>query len=271
DAATRGGERQVLPADGPGDRSACLAEQRSRLAEQRSLACRRRAVGLDDQGARPDEEPLDGGRQRLPVTRTLVEIPVERAEDGRGGLERVRRAVVGDTVAALGHVTVAGYRPADRRALLVGGARGARIRARLRDVTHAGGGPALEAGGLQDVGRAAVAHPVAQLRDVAAAGRRPADPGVLAVGGAACVTAGARLGRVARPGCRPAPRRRGLERGGRARAVAARTELGLVAWADGPAAFERRGLEPIGGAAAARAGAEFRHVAGTRGRAAERG
>ena len=248
----------MLPADGPGDRSACLAEQRSRLAEQRSLACRRRAVGLDDQGARPDEEPLDGGRQRLPVTRTLVEIPVERAEDGREadpgcggraiaagpgaegrqgarvvvdaarrtgglervgragngltvarlggvarsgraaanragglhridrargrpsaamlrrvarprseaansrcGLERVRRAVVGDTVAALGHVTVAGCRPADRRALLVGGARGTRTRARLRDVTHAGGGPALEAGGLQDVGRAAVAHPVA--------------------------------------------------------------------------------------------------------------
>src|SRR5439155_1196384 len=63
------------------------------------------------------------------------------ALDGRGH-QRVRRAVVADPIAALGHVALPGRWPADARALHVGRARHVRARAELRQVAVAGRGAA---------------------------------------------------------------------------------------------------------------------------------
>src|SRR5207247_11254430 len=52
------------------------------------------------------------------------------------GLERIGRAVVGNPVTALSHVTGARRRTAHRRALRIRRAGGARSRAGLRDVAH---------------------------------------------------------------------------------------------------------------------------------------
>src|SRR5439155_243992 len=65
---------------------------------------------------------------------------------GRGRLEGVRRTVVGGPVAALGEVAGARRRPADRRALRVGGAVGAASRAELGHIADTGRGAALGRG-----------------------------------------------------------------------------------------------------------------------------
>src|SRR5205823_4059101 len=94
---------------------------------------------------------------------------------GRGRLEGVGGAVVGDPVAALGDVTVPGRGPADRRALRVGGAVGAAARAELGHIADTGRGAALGRGRLEGVGGAVVGSPVAALGDVTVPGGRPAD------------------------------------------------------------------------------------------------
>src|SRR5205807_606584 len=98
-----------------------------------------------------------------------------RPTGGAAGGEAVGGAGVADAVAALGQVADAGRRPADGRALGVVRARGARPRARLRDVADAGGRATRGAAGDEAVGRTAVADAVAALGQVADTGRRPAD------------------------------------------------------------------------------------------------
>src|SRR5206468_2681179 len=239
-----GGERRVLPPPGPGDRPAGSLEQARSLLEEPSLAGGRSSLRLRDERPGPREQTARVGRHGLAAAGALIEVTVEGAEDGREahlrfrgpafggrtraalrrgarvrfgaarrprGLQRVGRAGVADAVAALFHVTGAGRRAADRRALAVG--------------------------------RAVVAHAVAALFKIAGAGRGSADRGGLAVGGAGGAGARAGLGHIAVAGRGTALDGGWLESIGRARAVRPGAELGLVARAHGPAALERRGLE----------------------------
>src|SRR5581483_7620652 len=76
-----------------------------------------------------------------------------RAALGRGGLERIRRAVIAGAVATLGDVADAGRRTADGGALRVVRAGGGRPGAHLGDVADAGGCAALGRGGLERIRR----------------------------------------------------------------------------------------------------------------------
>src|SRR5439155_225545 len=160
-----------------------------------------------------------------------------RATDGAAGNEAVGGTGVADPVAALRHVAEAGRGPADRRALGVVRARGARPGAGLRDVAHAGGRATDGAAGDEAVGGTGVADAVAALRHVADAGRRPADRRALRVRGTA----------RARPG----------------------TLLGNVADAGGRATRGARGDEAVGGTVVADPVAALHHVADTCGRTAD--
>src|SRR5205823_2868978 len=124
-----------------------------------------------------------------------------RATDGAAGNEAVGGTGVADPVAALRHVAEAGRGPADRRALGVVRARGARPGAGLRDVADASGCPAHGAGGGEVVGGAGVGDAVAALRHVAEAGRRSAHGGALRVRGTARARPGTLLRDVADAGC----------------------------------------------------------------------
>src|SRR5439155_802389 len=145
-----------------------------------------------------------------------VADPGRGAALGRGRLEGVGRAVVREAVAALGEVAGARRRPADGRALRVGGADDAGARAELGQVADTGRGAALRRARLEGVGgaigaqagaelgdvagtlrsaalgrarleeidRAVVGDPVTALGDVAVSGGGPADGRALRVGGA---------------------------------------------------------------------------------------
>src|SRR5439155_465277 len=104
-----------------------------------------------------------------------------RTTRGTAGDEAVGRTAVADAVAALGDVADASGGPADRRALGIIRARGARPGAGLRDVAEAGGRATGRTAGDEAVGRAAVADPVAALGQVADTSRAPADGRALGV------------------------------------------------------------------------------------------
>src|SRR5439155_963135 len=114
----------------------------------------------------------------------LVRIAeVSRADPARGvcGLERVRRTIVADTVAALRYVAHPRRRPALRRALAIRRAGGSRAGAGLRQVAGSSRGSTLGRGRLERVRRTIVADPVAALRYVAHSRRRPALRRALAI------------------------------------------------------------------------------------------
>src|SRR5206468_3408623 len=125
-----------------------------------------------------------------------------RTTRGTAGDEAVGRTAVADAVAALGDVADASGGPADRRALGVIRARGARPGAGLLDVADAGGRPTGGAAGGEGVGGAGVADAVAALGHVAQAGRGPADGGALRVRGTGRARPGALLRDIADAGGR---------------------------------------------------------------------
>src|SRR5205823_3764027 len=176
-------------------------------------------------------------------------------------LEHVRGAVVGDAVAALGDVAVAGGRTADCRALHIGGTRGLRARAELGHVAGARGRAALGGRRLEGVGGAGGAGAGAELRLIAGARRGTALDGrcLEAVGRAVVGDAVAALGHVAAARGGAADRR--ALRVGRTEAARPGAELGGVAGSGRGTAFGRRRLEGVGGASGARAGAELGDVA----------
>src|SRR5439155_969908 len=118
--------------------------------------------------------PARGGALgvRGAVDRRPVAVFLEVTDAGRetaggaGGGNVISGTVVADAVAALRHVADAAGRAADRRALGVVRARGARPGARLRKVADAGGRPARGAAGNEAVGRTAVADAIAALGHV---------------------------------------------------------------------------------------------------------
>src|SRR5436309_3321145 len=221
----------------------------------------RRPVGLDRIGragvrasvaalgdvARVRRGPADGRVLRVRRTARARARAVLRRVTGAGRgpaldgarQEAVRRTIVADAVAALGDVADADGRTALGIALHVCGTRGVRARARLGHVAGVHRHTTDEAGGLEEVGRAVVADPVAALGNVAGAGRRPAHARLLPVGRASDARAGAVLGRVADAG--------------------------------GRAAHRGRGLEGVGGTAVVHPVAALRHVAGAGRRAADGG
>src|SRR5439155_494087 len=101
-----------------------------------------------------------------------VAVLLEVADAGREAARRagsgnlVGRAVVRDAVAAVIDVADACRRSAHRRALDVVRTAGARSRALLVDVAHAGGGPTRGPRRKEAVGGTVVAHAVAALCDV---------------------------------------------------------------------------------------------------------
>src|SRR5205823_3531507 len=102
-----------------------------------------------------------GAVDRRPVAVFLEVTDAGReTAGGAGGGNVISGAVVADAVAALRHVADAAGRAADRRALGVVRARGARPGARLRKVADAGGRPARGAAGNEAVGRTAVADAI---------------------------------------------------------------------------------------------------------------
>src|SRR5439155_1671361 len=145
----------------------------------------------------------------------------------------VRRAVVVDAVAALGHVARTCGGPAHGRALGVGGAVRGRAGAEIVRVAHAGRGAAHGGRGLEVVGGAVGVDAVAALGLVPEAGCRPALGRALGVGRAVGGRAGAEVVRVAHAGRGAAHGGRGLEVVGGAVVVDAVTALGLVAGAGG--------------------------------------
>src|SRR5439155_21285163 len=134
----------------------------------------------------------------------------------RARLERVGRAAVRAAVAALREVAVAGGGTADRGALRIGGAGGARPRAGLGEITDARRGPAFDCARLEDIGGAIVGAAIAALRYVAWAPCWAADRRDLRVGGAGYAGTRAVLCEIADPGCRTALHRCRLEGIGRA-------------------------------------------------------
>src|SRR5207249_2782769 len=202
----------------------------------------------------------------------------------------------------LGHVAVAGRRPAHRARIprrmlavvappvalvaaagvpVAGAGRAARLlRVRravgpgpgtvLGEVALAGGGAADDARGLEAVRGTRGARAVAGLGHVAVARGRPAHRtgiprGVLAV--VAAAVAGVGRARVAVIGAGGA---RGVLCVGRAVGAGPGTALGEVALAGGSAADDARGLEAVGGTAVAGAVAGLDRVAGTSRGAADR-
>src|SRR5207237_447774 len=100
-----------------------------------------------------------------------VALVRSRAAGLRRWLERIGRAVVRDAVTRLGDVADAGRRPALGGALCVGGARGGRAGAVLRDVADAGRAATWRARHREVVGRTASASAGAGLGDIADADR----------------------------------------------------------------------------------------------------
>src|SRR5439155_1582659 len=118
------------------------------------------------------------------ATARLGDVALGRgvAAHGPGGHEGIGRAVVGDAVARLVEIAVAGGGPACRGALRVRGAVDARAVAVLLEVADAGRQTAWRPGGGDVVGRAVVGDAVADLVDVADTGGGPADGGALRIG-----------------------------------------------------------------------------------------
>src|SRR5439155_11804979 len=159
-----------------------VAEVRSRAADSGALQIRR----------------TRGGEPRARLGRV--------ARAGRGtthgarGRERVGRAVVADAVAALRDVARARRRPADVRALRVRRTARSTPGAALGQIAGAGGRTAHDDGRQEAVGRAVVADAVADLGDVAVAGRGAAAVRALQVLRAEGPQAVAGLGGVAGAG-----------------------------------------------------------------------
>src|SRR5207244_10930436 len=166
----------------PGARLGDVAGPDGRAADDAALHVRR-AEGVDAGARLGWVAAADGG-----------------AADGPGGDEVVDGAVVPLPVAALGDIAGASRRAADRRALGIGGTRGARPRTALGRIADARRRPAHGARRRDVVGRAVVAHPVAALRDIARVGRGTADRRALRVRRAARTGSGAALGWIAGPG-----------------------------------------------------------------------
>src|SRR5205814_1035991 len=144
-------------------------------------------------------------------------------------LEGGGRAGVAHPVAALGDVARPRRGTTHRRALPVRGTLGARAGAGLGHVAGTGGGATLHARGLEGVGRAVVAHPVAALGDVARPRRGTTHRRALPVRGTLGARAGAGLGHVAGTGGRATLHARGLEGVGRAVVAHPVAALGHVA------------------------------------------
>src|SRR5262249_7477681 len=130
------------------------------------------------------------------VLRHVAQTRGGTAGCGRGD-EAVGRAVVPDPVAELGDVAQARAGAALAGALRVRGAVGARARAEPGQVAVAGCRTARRRRRGKAVGRAVVADPVAELREVAVAGRGATRGRALPVGQAGGIGAGARLRDVA--------------------------------------------------------------------------
>src|SRR5439155_1392287 len=191
-----------------------------------------------------------------------------RTTRGTAGDEAVGRTAVADAVAALGDVADASGGPADRRALGIIRARGARPGAGLRDVADAGRCPTYGAAGRETVGGAGVADAVAGFRQVAEAGRWPADGGALGVVRAAVADPVAALGQVADTSRGPADGRAlGVVR---ARGARPRARLRDVADAGGRATRGAAGDEAVGRTAVADAVAALGQVADAGRRPADR-
>src|SRR5207247_3381506 len=188
---------------------------------------------------------------------------------GRARLEGVGRAVVRGPVAALGDVAGARRRPADGRALRVGGAAGAAPRAELGQVADTGRGAALDRARLEGVDGAIGAQAGAELGDVAGTPRSAALGRARLEGVGRTVVRGpvAALGDVTVPGRGPADRR-ALRVGG-AVGAAPRAGLRYVADAGGGAALARTRLEGIGRAVVRGPVAALGDVAGARRRPAD--
>src|SRR5207249_1205333 len=177
----------------------------------------------------------------------------------------VRRAIGGDTIAALRRVTLAGGGPADIRPARIAGARRARPRAELGHVANARRVPTRRARREERVRRAGIVRAVAALGDVARARRGPAHVGLLHVHRARGVRASAGLGDVADATGRAALGSRRLQTIRRARIVRPVTALGDVARPGRGAGHV--GLRRVGGTRRVRAGAGLRDVAHAGGRA----
>src|SRR5439155_1010776 len=146
-------------------------------------------------------------------------------------------------VAALGDIAGARRRPADGRALRVGGAAGAAARAELGHVADTGRGPALDRARLEGVGRAIGAQAGAELGDVAGTPRGAALGGARLeeIGRAVVGDPVTALGDVTVPRCGSAHDGARLIRGaGRA---APRAQFGDVADTGGSPSLERTRLE----------------------------
>src|SRR5207249_4496786 len=115
----------------------------------------------------------------------------------RGRLERVRRTIVANTVAALRYVAHSRRRPALRRALAIRRAGGSRAGAGLRQVADSNRGSTLDRRRLERVRRPIVANTVPALRYVAHSRRRPALRRALAIRRPGGTRAGAALRQVA--------------------------------------------------------------------------
>src|SRR5439155_232868 len=178
----------------------------------------------------------------------------------------VRRAIVGDTIAALRRITLAGGGPADIRPLRIDGARRARPRAELGHVANARRVPTRRARREERVRRAGVVRAVAALGDVARLCCRTAHVRFLDVGRTRNVGAGAGLGRVASAGRDTTHGARRLEHVRRAVIVRPVAALGDVA-RTGRRAADARPLH-VGRASGGRAGARLGDVAGAGGGAA---
>src|SRR5207247_1520296 len=191
-----------------------------------------------------------------------------RTTRGTAGDEAVGRTAVADAVAALGDVADASGGPADRRALGIIRARGARPGAGLRDVADAGRCPTYGAASRETVGGAGVAHAVTGFRHVTEAGRRPADRRALRVVRARGARPAAGLLDVADAGGRPTRGAAGGEGVGGAGVADAVAALGHVAQAGrGPA---DGGALRVRGTGRARPGALLRDIADAGGRATRR-
>src|SRR5439155_26588419 len=226
----------------------------------RASAPRLRVAGTGRQAA--DTGPLRVGRARRPgpgAELGRVARAGRRTARGGRGLEAVRRAGVVRPVAALLDVAWTRRRTADAGLLLVGGARGTRAGAGLGRVTDARSRATLRARALEPVRRPRVMRPVAPFLDVAWACCRAADVGLLHVGGACSVRAGAGLAGIADAHggtADHAGRLEGVRRTVVVRAVAA--FVGVARSRRGPADV---GLLDVGGAGGGGAGAGLDPVA----------
>src|SRR5437773_1906860 len=205
-----------------------------------------------------------GAHARLTGVRSRAGVAVVACRTIRA--RPVRRAIVGDTIAALRRITLASGGPADIRPLRIDGARRARPRAELGHVANARRVPTRRARREERVRRAGIVRAVAALGDVARARRGPAHVGLLHVHRARGVRAGAGLGNVADATGRAALGSRRLQTIRRARIVRPVTALADVARPGRRAAHV--GLLRVGRARGGRAGARLGDVAGAGGGAA---